>query len=234
MTRKPSKPKTALNDTYADYEKHMNNVLGTVPKRSQPVVSKTKGMISRLSGVGGWLVLAAITIAPILLLVILAQVINHSPAEKCQSRLSYLQDSDKYCGSNNEVQSKAADAKLVAQNAEEARRATLTAKQRCEEDLKISQNSKYREFVDYGATICLDDGTTKFISDSEINADAQALRSEACNIKGNVSYSTGEKIYHVPGDPDYNATTINTSYGERWFCSEAEAKAAGWRHATVY
>lgn len=52
-----------------------------------------------------------------------------------------------------------------------------------------------------------------------------------CNIKGNISYNTGEKIYHIPGDAYYNSTTINESYGERWFCSEQEAQSAGWRRA---
>lgn len=50
-----------------------------------------------------------------------------------------------------------------------------------------------------------------------------------CNIKGNISYRTGEKIYHVPGQQYYNSTEIDASAGERWFCSEAEAQAAGWR-----
>lgn len=53
--------------------------------------------------------------------------------------------------------------------------------------------------------------------------------SQNCNIKGNISYRTGEKIYHVPGQQYYNNTEIDTSAGERWFCSEAEAQAAGWR-----
>lgn len=52
-----------------------------------------------------------------------------------------------------------------------------------------------------------------------------------CVIKGNVSYSTGEKIYHLPNDPDYASTTIDPNYGEKWFCSEKEAQLAGWRHA---
>lgn len=54
-----------------------------------------------------------------------------------------------------------------------------------------------------------------------------------CNrcIKGNVSYTTGEKIYHLPNCPDYAATVINEAYGERWFSCEAEARAAGWRKA---
>lgn len=53
----------------------------------------------------------------------------------------------------------------------------------------------------------------------------------ACNIKGNISYTTGEKIYHLPGCPYYDATIINEAKGERWFCTEAEAQAAGWRKA---
>jgi len=31
------------------------------------------------------------------------------------------------------------------------------------------------------------------------------------------------------GSKWYSKTKINESKGERWFCSEAEAKAAGWR-----
>jgi micrococcal nuclease len=52
----------------------------------------------------------------------------------------------------------------------------------------------------------------------------------SCVIKGNIS-SSGEKIYHVPGCASYNATQINESAGERWFCTESEALAAGWRKA---
>lgn len=52
-----------------------------------------------------------------------------------------------------------------------------------------------------------------------------------CNIKGNISIETGERIFHVPGQEYYSATKISPQYGERWFCSEAEAWAAGWRKA---
>jgi len=48
-------------------------------------------------------------------------------------------------------------------------------------------------------------------------------------IKGNVSYNSGEKIYHVPGQEYYDATKISPQYGERWFCTEAEARQSGWR-----
>ena len=50
-----------------------------------------------------------------------------------------------------------------------------------------------------------------------------------CLIKGNIS-SNG-RIYHVPGGQYYDRTGINESSGERWFCSEAEARAAGWRRS---
>jgi hypothetical protein len=50
-----------------------------------------------------------------------------------------------------------------------------------------------------------------------------------CDIKGNISYKTGEKIYHVPGGEFFIDTVINPEYGERWFCTEAEAIANGWR-----
>ncbi len=54
-----------------------------------------------------------------------------------------------------------------------------------------------------------------------------------CEIKGNISYRTGEKIYHVPGQQYYTRTQIDTSDGERWFCSEDEAIRAGWRKSKV-
>ena len=55
--------------------------------------------------------------------------------------------------------------------------------------------------------------------------------SQSCDIKGNISINSGERIYHVPGQEFYNDTVIRTEYGERWFCTEAEARAAGWRKA---
>jgi len=51
-----------------------------------------------------------------------------------------------------------------------------------------------------------------------------------CTIKGNISAS-GERIYHVPGQKYYAVTAISQNKGERWFCSEEEAVAAGWRRS---
>ena len=61
---------------------------------------------------------------------------------------------------------------------------------------------------------------------------AQTPPPSNCRIKGNVS-SRGERIYHPPGCRYYNSTIIDPARGERWFCSEAEAVAAGWRRTKV-
>lgn len=51
-----------------------------------------------------------------------------------------------------------------------------------------------------------------------------------CLIKGNIN-SKGDKIFHSPGENSYAETVITQSKGERYFCSPADAEAAGWRPA---
>jgi endonuclease YncB( thermonuclease family) len=58
---------------------------------------------------------------------------------------------------------------------------------------------------------------------------AEVAAPQGCAIKGNIS-NKGH-IYHVPWSPWYERVTISAARGERWFCSEAEAMAAGWRAA---
>jgi endonuclease YncB( thermonuclease family) len=67
------------------------------------------------------------------------------------------------------------------------------------------------------------------ISLSAFNSTAEAQRPN-CMIKGNISRS-GTRIYHLPGGRHYAKTKITTAIGERWFCSQDEAKQAGWRAA---
>jgi hypothetical protein len=55
---------------------------------------------------------------------------------------------------------------------------------------------------------------------------------EGCTIKGNIS-KKGEKIYHLPGQNFYEKTIVSPEDGERWFCTETEAQAAGWRKSKV-
>jgi phosphatidylserine/phosphatidylglycerophosphate/cardiolipin synthase-like enzyme len=49
-------------------------------------------------------------------------------------------------------------------------------------------------------------------------------------IKGNVGRD-GKKVYHLPGSPYYDRTQIVPDEGERYFCTEDEARTAGWRPA---
>lgn len=74
-------------------------------------------------------------------------------------------------------------------------------------------------------------GRSSFSKSESLSDSLKELGKEDCHIKGNVSYNTREKIYHLPGDIYYDRTVINEGYGERWFCTEAEARAAGWRHS---
>jgi endonuclease YncB( thermonuclease family) len=48
-----------------------------------------------------------------------------------------------------------------------------------------------------------------------------------CPIKGNVS--DRGRIYHAPCSPWYSKTRVNVKQGDQWFCTEAEAVAAGFR-----
>ena len=57
---------------------------------------------------------------------------------------------------------------------------------------------------------------------------AQQLPRDGCYIKGNIN-GEGARIYHVPGASSYENTVIDADKGERWFCTEAEARSAGWR-----
>ncbi len=64
---------------------------------------------------------------------------------------------------------------------------------------------------------------------AELLAPASAAQAPSpdCTIKGNVNRK-GERIYHMPGSLDYARVNM-AAPGKRWFCTEDEAKAAGWR-----
>jgi endonuclease YncB( thermonuclease family) len=59
---------------------------------------------------------------------------------------------------------------------------------------------------------------------------ASEAPSPECVIKGNVNRK-GERVYHLPGQLNYAQINMAKGLGERWFCTEAEADAAGWRRA---
>lgn len=58
---------------------------------------------------------------------------------------------------------------------------------------------------------------------------AETKAPEGCAIKGNITENG--HIYHMPWSPWYGRVKVDPALGERWFCSEAEARRAGWRSA---
>ena len=50
-----------------------------------------------------------------------------------------------------------------------------------------------------------------------------------CTIKGNVR--DGKKIYHLPSCDNYTQVIVDEAFGDRWFCTEAEALSAGFTRA---
>lgn len=59
--------------------------------------------------------------------------------------------------------------------------------------------------------------------------EAKRAAPNGCPIKGNVS--RGRRVYILPWSSDYERVRITRRRGERWFCSETEAQAAGWKPA---
>ena len=80
------------------------------------------------------------------------------------------------------------------------------------------------------------EGRKSLVAEPAPNQPSPSPPNPACPIKGNVT-SKGERIYHKPGDRDYDRVVMKNcdhdmcAKGKRWFCSAAEAESAGWRHA---
>lgn len=53
-----------------------------------------------------------------------------------------------------------------------------------------------------------------------------------CVIKGNIDPASGKKFYHVPGCPHYSEISLDTAFGEGWFCTEKEAQEKGFIKAS--
>ncbi len=51
---------------------------------------------------------------------------------------------------------------------------------------------------------------------------------QVCDIKGSIA-AGGRRIYVVPTDKHYDTVEIDTDKGERMFCSDDEARLAGWQ-----
>lgn len=68
---------------------------------------------------------------------------------------------------------------------------------------------------------------------SQTGTTSKTTEFEECDIKGNISQTTGEKIYHLPEDRFYDKTEIDEASGEKYFCTEEEAENEGWRRSEV-
>jgi endonuclease YncB( thermonuclease family) len=64
--------------------------------------------------------------------------------------------------------------------------------------------------------------------------EAQARAPKGCPIKGKVAGRRGDTVrtYHLPWSPTYTKLRVVSARGERWFCTEAEAQAAGFAPST--
>jgi hypothetical protein len=95
------------------------------------------------------------------------------------------------------------------------------------------RRSRHQISVPFAVALLGSAGVGYFIDEISLPsfATSPAARKESgsCDIKGNVSIDTGERIYHVPGQKHYTETIIRPEFGEQWFCSESEARSAGWR-----
>lgn len=58
------------------------------------------------------------------------------------------------------------------------------------------------------------------------------IEKTGCDIKGNVAKDA--RRYHLRGSPYYAETNVNKTHGDRWFCSESEARVAGFEKAGTY
>jgi len=58
------------------------------------------------------------------------------------------------------------------------------------------------------------------------------LQNPDCVIKGNTSRNSNEKIYHFPGCSNYSRIMVEKFDGDQWFCTEEEAKKAGYKKAS--
>ncbi len=64
--------------------------------------------------------------------------------------------------------------------------------------------------------------------------EARTRAPKGCPIKGKVAgRGEGAKTYHLPWSPSYERLRVVSARGERWFCSEDEARGAGFAPPAV-
>lgn len=61
--------------------------------------------------------------------------------------------------------------------------------------------------------------------------ESKVPRDPKCAIKGNIDFPIDKKTYHLPGCTQYETAIVQEDKGESWFCTEAEARKAGYTKA---
>lgn len=67
------------------------------------------------------------------------------------------------------------------------------------------------------------------LADSKTPPPLTALFKKGCTIKAKVHLLKGERFYYTKEDAIYDDITVSPIKEGEWFCSVAEAEAAGWK-----
>ncbi len=59
-----------------------------------------------------------------------------------------------------------------------------------------------------------------------------AYHKPGCDIKGEIYPEWNDKVYFLPTSKSYGAVNMDDQYTHRWFCTENEATANGWKKST--
>lgn len=160
--------------------------------------------------------------------------LTQTPQEKCQNELgsssAYYCKEDGSQGNYYDDERAKKEAECASRGPQwafsiDCYRVQYNSKQEC---IDAGEQKTVNDEYGTGFYECRDDGKSHYVSEDEM---MRAMEEEFCDIKGNISYNSGERIYHVPGQTYYDETVIDEAYGERWFCSESAAVSAGWRKA---
>lgn len=60
---------------------------------------------------------------------------------------------------------------------------------------------------------------------------SELCQGNGCKIKGNYRKDNDTKIYHLPDCYNYDKIVVNEKEKDQWFCTEEEAKSAGFKRS---
>lgn len=93
------------------------------------------------------------------------------------------------------------------------------------------ENPGRRVHGTFTTTTKLSDRARAFARQLEIAVEEELSLADYPRIKCNIARDTGERIYHLPFDQQYDTTVVEPDRGERYAGTVAEAEAEGFRRA---